>query len=110
MKLGLGVLLLCACADDGGPRLDSVSPLAAGHGATIALTGARLCQGQPTCAGVGGEIQLGLDVPSYQATIVSSTDERWEFQVPSIVPAGDTQVILIVSGRSSNALPFSVLP
>ncbi len=77
---------------------------------TITLTGERLCLAEPTCMGLGGEVQLGLDVPSYRAALLSATDERWEFQVPSIVPAGDTQVIVIVSGRSSNALAFEVLP
>ena len=103
-------LLLCACADDGGPRLDSVSPVAASHGTTVALMGERLCLAHDTCSGLGGEVQLGLDVPSYQATIVSATDERWEFQVPAIIPTGDTQVIVIVNGRSSSSLPFEVLP
>ena len=87
-----------------------MSPVAARPGATIALLGERLCLANATCSGLGGEVQLGLSVPSYQATIVSSTDERWEFVVPSIVPAGDTQLIVIVSGRSSNALSFEVLP
>jgi hypothetical protein len=110
VKIGLVLLLCAACAEDGGPKLDTVSPVAAGHGATVALMGQRLCQARPTCSGLGGEVQLGLDVPSYQAAIVSSTDERWEFRVPSIIPAGETQVIVIVSGRSSNALSFEVLP
>jgi hypothetical protein len=42
--IGLALGLACAgCADDGGPRLESVSPSAARHDAMVAITGRRLC-------------------------------------------------------------------
>ena len=102
-------LLPAACTDDGGPRLHSVTPAAAGHGITVVLAGERLCLERP-CSELGGEVQLGLDVPSYRATVEGASDTQWTFRVPPTVPAGATDVLISVGGRSSNALAFEVLP
>lgn len=108
MKLAL-VLVLCACADDGGPRITSVMPPAAPHGGTVWVHGIDLCEGRPSCHGLGGNVQLGLGSPSYQAPVVDATPEMWRFQVPDFVPIGETDVLLTLDGRSSNALPFEVI-
>ena len=100
---------VCACSDDGTPQLERVTPSAASHGATVTLVGRRLCLEQP-CSELGGEVQIGLAIPSYRAAAVAASDTQWEFVVPSIVPAGETDVLITVAGRSSNALSFEVLP
>lgn len=107
------VVLACAtigaCTDDGGPRLESVTPAAAGRGITVVLEGRRLCLERP-CSELGGEVQLGLGVPSYRATVTAASDTQWQFVVPSTVPPGETDLLITVAGQSSNALAFEVLP
>jgi len=104
------VLLVAACsADDGGPKLASASPASAAHGASVIVTGEHLCLSRP-CEQTGGTLQLGLAVPSVQAIVTDASDTRWAFVVPAAVPSGDTEIVITVNGRSSNALSFEVLP
>lgn len=103
------VLLLAACsADESGPKLASASPASATHGASVIVTGEHLCLSRP-CEQTGGTVQLGLGT-SVQAIVTDATDTRWAFVVPAAAPVGDTEIVITVNGRSSNALSFEVLP
>lgn len=104
------VLALCACTDDGGPRLETATPSAARANATVTLTGARLCGAEADCARAAGEILLGLSPPQVRANVTSYAAERIEIVVPPIAGPGATHLIAVVDERSSNALPFEVLP
>jgi hypothetical protein len=133
--LGLG-LALGACADDGGPRLDDVTPASAGPGASVEITGRRFCgaavaRGQEidrwsersedhrllgprvplagACLGVAAKIELGLNSPIV-AMVFTYSDSTATIQIPSIAMPGTTELVLTVDGRSSNALEFEVLP
>ena len=105
-----GLLLIAACAaDDGGPRLESVLPDAAGRNATVMITGSRLC-GAGDCTHVAAAVQLGLDLPMIDAAISSYSDSAASVVVPATAPIGNTQIIVTVAGRSSNSLAFEVTP
>jgi hypothetical protein len=108
----LCLVAAAACStDDGGPRLDSIAPTSVMQGAMAMLTGSRLCGagGSAACANVPATIALGIEPPMVQAEVVSYTDTAATFVVPSIVPAGQTDVIVTVGDQSSNALSFDVL-
>ena len=105
----LALALAGACADDGGPRLDTVSPESAPRGAIVTLTGTRFCGSAGDCDNAAGQIQIGLDQP-VRAQIVSFGPTAAKISVPQVAPAGDTELVLEVGGRSSNALAFQVLP
>ena len=64
------------CADDGGPRLTSVSPPAASRGAMVTLLGARLCGAAGDCARAGGAIDLGRNPPMVRAVVVALRRHR----------------------------------
>jgi len=99
-----------ACADDGGPRLATVTPTAARRDETVMLTGSRLCGPQGDCASAAGEVALGRNLPMVRAVVVAYSDTAAQVVVPSLAPIGKTVVIAIVDERSSNALDFEVLP
>ena len=108
---GVALLLVTgACADDGGPRLDTATPGAARANATVTITGERLCGAEADCAHAAGEILLGLSPPQVRANVTSYADDRVEIVVPPIASPGSTHLIAVVDERSSNALPFEVLP
>jgi hypothetical protein len=101
---------LAGCVDDGGPRLDTVLPAAAGHGAMMTLTGRRLCGETGNCETAGGEVTLGLALPTVKANVVEYSDTRAVVVVPDLAPVGPTQLVITVNERASNALDFEVLP
>ena len=101
---------LAGCVDDKGPRLDTVMPMAAGHGAMVTLAGRRLCGETGNCETAGGEVTLGLDLPTVKANVVEYTDTRAVIVVPDVAPVGATQVVITVNERASNAIDFEVLP
>lgn len=108
----LCLIAVAACGtDDGGPRLDSIAPTAVMQGAMAMVTGSRLCGtgGSAACANVPAMIALGIDPPMVQAEVASYTDTTATFVVPSLVPVGQTVVIVTVGDQSSNALAFEVL-
>jgi hypothetical protein len=106
----VGALATAGCADDGGPRLDSVTPPAAAHSATLTLAGRRLCGASGDCSHAGGEVQLGLDPPMVRVVVTSYSDTAATLVVPAAAPVGKTALIVTVNERSSNALDFEVLP
>jgi hypothetical protein len=105
-------LLWCAgCVDDGGPRIDRVSPAAAPAGAMVEVLGERFCAdeaGADCARDVAGYVTFGLEPPQRRGQVVSWTDRRVEVVVPSSSPAGRADVIVTVDGRSSNAFDFEV--
>ena len=103
---GLGALV--ACANDGGPRLLTVTPASAPRSATVLLTGQRLCGGE--CTTAAGEVQIGTEPPMVRAIVVSYSDTAAEVVIPPVTPIGTTALIVTVDERSSNALDFEVLP
>lgn len=112
IRLVVALALAGACVDDGGPRLDTVSPASAPRGAIVTLTGTRFCGSAGSagdCDKAAGQIQIGLDQP-VRAQIVSFGPTAAKISVPQVAPAGDTELVLEVGGRSSNALAFQVLP
>ncbi|HEU4726601.1 MAG TPA: IPT/TIG domain-containing protein [Kofleriaceae bacterium] len=103
-------LVGAGCADDGGPRLDAVSPAAASRNATVTITGRRLCGARGDCSRATGEVDLGLDPPMVRAIVVSYADTRAQIVIPPVAPVGSSALIVTVDERSSNALDFEVLP
>lgn len=103
-------LLLVACGDDGGPRLQAVTPASASANALVTLTGTRLCGPNGDCAHAAGQIQLGLDPPVVEAVIASYADTSAQIVVPPVAPVGKTSIIVTVDDKSSNSLSFEVLP
>lgn len=110
LRLLLGLAAWAGCSDDGGPRLDSVLPMAARRNATVTIAGHRLCGATGACAGAAGEVQLGLDLPTVRGIIVSYSDTQAQVVIPSVAPIGATVLVVTVNERSSNALDFEVLP
>jgi hypothetical protein len=107
----LAGLVACAgCADDGGPRLDQVSPAAARRNTMVTLVGRRLCGARGDCARAGGAVDLGLDPPMVRAIVVSYDDTGAQIVIPPVAPVGASALIVTVGERSSNALDFEVLP
>ena len=110
ISVAIGVLALAGCADDGGPRLDAVTPAAALHGAMVTLTGSRLCGARGDCATAAGEVAIGLALPAVRAIVVSYSDTTAQVMIPDAAPVGDTALVVTVNERSSNALDFEVVP
>jgi len=108
--LSLALVISAGCIDDGGPRLDAVLPVAAPRNAMVTLTGQRLCGPSADCARATGEIVLGLSPPQVHADVVTTAADRIEVVIPAIAELGATHLIATVDDRSSNALPFEVLP
>jgi len=106
----LGLAALAACADDGGPRLDAVTPAAANHNAMVTVTGSRLCGARADCARAAGEIELGLDPPMVRALVIGYSATAAQIVIPAAAPVGATTLTVTVDERSSNALDFEVLP
>jgi hypothetical protein len=102
-------LALAGCADDGGPRLDAVTPTMAARGAMVTLTGRRLCGASADCATAAGEVEIGLALPGVRALVVSYTDTSAQITIPAVTPVGATQLVVTVDERSSNDLDFVVL-
>lgn len=105
-----GLLAVAGCADDGGPRLEAVTPAAAPRETIVLLTGRRLCGLHGDCARAAGEIQLGWESPIVRARVVSYADTVTEIAIPSLAQVGPSVLIVTVDERSSNALAFEVLP
>ena len=105
----IGGALACA-GDDGGPRLDSASPEMAPRGATVTLTGTRLCGATGDCARAAGQVQLGLSAPTVQAQVVSLSASSAQIVVPATTPIGRTSLVVTVNDQASNALAFEVVP
>ncbi len=102
---------LAGCGvDDGGPRLASATPSAAGHGAMVILSGSRLCGEAGNCDTAAGQVQLGLSLPTVRATVLDYTDVSATIRIPDAAPVGRTELVVTVNEKSSNALAFEVLP
>ncbi len=102
------VCAACA-ADDGGPRLDAVSPAAASANAQVTVTGSRLCGASADCTHAAAMVELGLQPPMIQPIITTYTATSFSFVVPTTA-AGRTSIEVTVEGRTSNALDFEILP
>ena len=100
---------VAGCVDDGGPRLSRVTPDRAGIGASVEIVGDRFCGSAADCTDVAAKLEIGIDSPIVQAPIASYTATSATFVVPTIASPGETDIVLTVNGRSSNALPFVVL-
>jgi hypothetical protein len=105
-----GLLALAGCADDGGPRLDAVTPAAAPRNTTVTIAGHRLCGASGDCARAAGEVDLGFDPPMVRAVVVSYSDSAAQVVIPPAAPVGPSVLIATVNERSSNALDCEVLP
>jgi uncharacterized protein (TIGR03437 family) len=79
-------------------------PSPAAHGAVVTIAGERMCDGD--CTTAAGELTIG-DV---RAPLLAFSDTSAQISVPSVAPAGTTEIVLTVGGSSSNALAFEVLP
>lgn len=101
---------LAGCVDDGGPRLETVTPSMAARGSMVTITGRRLCGETGNCATAGGEVQLGLDLPVVTANVVEYSDTNAVIVIPQVAPVGPTELVVTVNERSSNTLGFEVLP
>lgn len=104
----LAVLAGPACADDGGPRLESATPAAARANDSVRLTGRRLCGGD--CATAAGEVVVGLTLPAVRAVVTAYADDAATIVIPPAAVVGASELVVTVGERSSNALAFEVLP
>ncbi len=108
MKWLGALLVVCACADDHGPRLDTVAPASVVAGGLVVITGARLCGESGNCETAGGAIRIGLD-KAVQANVLDYTETQAQLRIPSITPVGKTVLVATVNERASNTLDFEVL-
>ena len=108
IRVGAALLLSFACADDGGPRLATVTPAEAPVGAIVTISGERLCGESGDCETAGGSIRLGYDNP-VQTMIIDYSNSSAQVRIPSIATVGDTVLLATVNERASNALDFRVL-
>ena len=108
--LGVALSALFGCADDGGPRIDSVVPAAARRGGLATISGRRLCGASGDCARATGKVVLGLDLPAVRAVVVQHDDTSMAIEIPGVAPIGATELVVTIGERSSNALAFEVLP
>ena len=69
-----------------------------------------MCGPQADCASAAGAIVLGLSPPQVHVTVVSYEDTSVQVVIPGLAEVGPTELIATVDDRSSNALPFEVLP
>lgn len=104
------VVAASGCTDDGGPRLDAVTPAAAARNATVTLTGSRLCGPSGDCENAGGEVLLGISPPQISAQLLAYDASSAQVVVPNAAPTGPTDVLITVNDQTSNALAFEVLP
>ena len=102
------LLVLVGCTDDGGPRLTQAMPAMAGIGASVELSGTRLCGQHVDCVAVPAKVEFGIASPIVEAQITALSDTHATIQVPVLASAGATSIVLTVDGRSSNALDFTV--
>lgn len=98
------------CTDEGGPRLDAVTPAASARNTMVTVTGQHLCGAEDDCTRATGSIVLGLSPPLVQASVVSAEPSALRIVIPSLAEIGATHLVATVDDRSSNALPFEVLP
>jgi uncharacterized protein (TIGR03437 family) len=96
--------LVAGCAQTPGPHLTSATPSPAAHGAIVTIAGERMCDGN--CSTAAGELTIG----NVRAPLLAFSDASAQIAVPVVAPAGKTDIVLTVSGSSSNALGFEVLP
>jgi hypothetical protein len=106
----LAVVAAASCSDTTAPRLDSVTPASGRANDIVTLAGRHLCGASSDCAMAGGHVQLGLQPPTVQATIVSYADTMAQIEIPTVTPVGTTELVVTVNDRASNALSFEVLP
>ena len=98
------LVFAAGCAQTTGPHLLSVMPSPAAHGTIVTVAGERMCDGD--CSTAAGELTIG----NVRAPLLAFSDSSAQISVPDIAPAGMTEIVLTVSGSSSNALAFQVLP
>ncbi len=99
-----------ACTDEDGPRLDSVTPVAAARNTMVTLTGQRLCGPHDDCAHAAGSVVLGLSPPQVQANIIRFDATTAQVVIPAVAQLGATHVLVTVDDHTSNALELEVLP
>lgn len=100
---------LAACITEPGPGLDAVAPAAAAHGATVTLSGERLCGTSNDCMAVTSTLQVGLELPVIDAVITDFTTTTATIVIPEHASVGTTELVITVNNRASNALAFEVL-
>ena len=105
----LVVVLATGCAD-AGPRLDGVTPEAAGRGQRVELAGTRLCGETHNCETAGGKVQLGINPPVVLAGVIEYEDTRALIEIPALADIGPTSILVTVNDQASNAIEFEVLP
>jgi hypothetical protein len=106
----LAIVASAGCADEGGPRLEAVTPTSATRTEMVTLSGHGLCGAAGDCAHTTGEVLLGRSPPQVHATVVRLDATSVDVVIPQIAPLGPTELMVTVDDRASNALAFEVLP
>ena len=88
------------------PHLDTATPASARRATNVTLAGTGFCP--DACTTTTGEVLIGLDLPQVAAHIIAYDRARAVIEIPDVTPIGDTSLILVVDGRSSNALDFRI--
>lgn len=116
MKLRVAAMGLAACTPAVGPAVDRVEPAAAARGAMVTVYGEDFC-GDGRAAGDGscttlppGSVTFGLALPTARAVVSAWSDGAIRVTVPDAARTGETEVMVTVDGRTSNAASFVVLP
>lgn len=106
----LALVVSSSCTDDGGPRLDAVTPPASARNTMVTVTGQHLCGADDDCARATGSVVLGLSPPQVQLAVVDAAPTSLRLVVPAIAELGATHLFATIDDRASNALAFEVLP
>ena len=112
----VAAVALAGCDPGQAPQLDALSPEQARAGARVVISGTGLCGRALASDGVRcdeslvGRVYVGTEPPQIAATVTAWSDQDLEFIVPLSAPTGATRVVVVVDGRSSNALDFVLLP
>ena len=108
MRLLVALAFVGGCADDGGPRLTSVTPASPAIGATVQIAGSRFCGASGDCARVTASLQLGASSPYIDAIPMTWSATLVTAQIPPAAPVGKTPLVMTVDGLASNELDLDI--
>ena len=108
MRVLVAVLLVGACAADGGPRLSSVSPESPARGAVVEIDGQGFCGTSGNCANVSAFVQLGSSSPFIDVVPMTWTATAVTGLIPDAAPLGPTPLVMTVNGLASNELDLDI--
>ena len=110
IRVAAALALAGGCADDGGPRLTSITPVSPHQGDPVELAGTRFCGAHGDCTNIAATVMLGDSAPFFDAPAVMWSATLADVDIPLDAPVGKTSLVMTVDDRSSNALEVEILP